>query len=106
MRSVGLNASGLALVPDVNLAQGETEVSITIVRDGYGSSSATFTTLTESAHYHTPPVVSSRPIRQPLRLLGALTLGITVALVAVGRYRAHRRGGQRCDHEPIHASVP
>ncbi len=106
VRSVEPDASGLVLIPDVNLPLGDADVSITIVREGLLPSSAVVQTRTEADHFHTPAVVSSRPIRQPLRIAGVLTIGLAVMLISLGRYRAHRRGGRECAHEPIVVSIP
>ena len=104
--SVEPDASGLVLIPDVNLPLGETDISITIVREGLLPSSAVVQTRTVAHDFHTPAVVSSRPIRQPLRIAGGLTIGVAVMLIAVGRYRARRRGGRECAHEPIVVPIP
>lgn len=103
VESVAPDDSGLALIPNVNLAVGETEVSITIVRDGLTSSSAVVTTRTAVQSYHAAVIVSSRPIRQPLRAAGALTLGIVATLIAIGKHRG--RGEQQCVREPIGTAV-
>jgi copper transport protein len=104
VRSIEPDASGLALVADVDLPAGETEVAIIIERDGLVPSSAVVTTRIDSEHYHAPVVVSSRPIRQPLRIAGALTLGIAAVLIAFSA-RARGREGEPCAHEPIAISA-
>jgi hypothetical protein len=104
VRSIEPDDSGLALLADVDLPAGETEVSITIERDGLMPSSAVLATLIDSEHYHAPVVVSSRPIRQPLRIAGAATLSIVVLLI-VRTGRARPREGQPCSLEPIAIST-
>ena len=105
VRSAEPDASGLVMVPDVNLPVGETDVSITIDRAGWTSSSVVLQTRIEAAHYHAPVVVSSRPVRGSLRSAGVVTLGIAAMVFGAGHRRARRREGHECVHEPTVPSV-
>jgi hypothetical protein len=73
---------GNAVVPGVSLADGATDVEVSVARSGLPVEELDLTLTTRAVRFHHSPIVSSAPIRTPLLML-ALAVFVVTGLVIV-----------------------
>lgn len=80
--TVSPDARGAAVISDVQLAEGATDVDVALLRPSLPAAQVDLLLDTLAPEYHHPVIVSSRPIRTPLLML-ALSAGLLMAVVAI-----------------------
>lgn len=78
---------GVVVITGVELPEGSSELAVTVHRTGLADVTADAGVSAEAAEFHHDPIVSSAPIRSPLRA-AALALGLVAVIVVVVRRRS------------------
>jgi hypothetical protein len=79
---------GAAVITGVNLPEGASAISVGLTRPSLVMADIEFELTTQALRYHHPVVVSSQPIRTPLRML-ALAVGLLAVAVLITAPRRH-----------------
>ena len=89
---------GAAVITGVNLPEGVTAVSVALTRSALATADVQLELTTQALRYHHPVIVSSQPIRTPLRMLAlAASLLAVVVLLTAPRRQLGERAVDRSD---------